>query len=278
MTSRPLETIVVDSYSTDDTKKVKEQYPIRFVSIREKSMVKARNVGYTLAQGDIVAFLDDDVMVHPQWSEYLLKAYETAQIGGVGGRVIPYDTPRNSYQKVKTTSVGKVFRTGLVVGNYDMPLDSPVTVDSLIGCNMSFRKEVMKKVGSFDENYAGNCFRDDTDYCLRVKKEGYKLLYQPKALVWHKFRGKTVNADWVYWYTRNNTYFYFKNIFGDSRLHFILFIYRMFLPPRDYKLKSGIKVKPELKVLPLALKGMLDGLNVYRHANPSYVHARNEAF
>jgi len=260
----PFETIIVDSCSTDDTKKIEAYYPIRFVSIREKSMVKARNVGGSLAEGDIIAFLDDDVLVHRQWSKHLLKTYKHIQIGGVGGRVIPYNAPENYYQKARKADIGKVFKTGLVMGNYDVPLESPVEVDTLIGCNMSFRKDVMKKVGDFDENFSGNCFRDDTDYCVRVRKQGYKLLYQPKAHVWHKFKGKTANSQWIYWYTRNNTYFYFKDIFAQSRLRLAFFFYRMFFPPRDYALKSGIRVKPKATTIAAALKGILEGIEVYR--------------
>ena len=260
----PFEIIIVDSSSTDDTRKIKDSYPIRFVSIKEKSRERARNIGSSLAEGDIVAFLDDDVLAHPQWSKHLVETYKHSQIGGVGGRVIPYGAPENFYQKVIKVDVGKIFKTGFVMGNYDTLLESPIEVDSLIGCNMSFRKGVMKKVGGFDENFSGNCFRDDTDYCVRIRKQGYKLLYQPKALVWHKFKGKTANPQWVYWYIRNNTYFYFKHVFAQSRLQLASFFYWMFFPPRDYVLKSGIRVKLNLTTLALALKGILDGINVYR--------------
>jgi len=264
MNNPPFETIVVDSCSDDDTQKVKDLYPVRFKTIDERSMVRARNIGITLAKGDIVAFLDDDVLVHSDWSRYLLETYTTNQIGAVGGRVIPDGSSTSHFQKVRVTDVGKVSQTGLVIGNYDTPLESSVEVDSLIGCNMSFKKDVIEKVGSFDENYTGNCFRDDTDYCLRVKHEGYKLLYQPKALVWHKFKGKVVGSEWVYWYARNHTYFYFKNLFAKSRLKIGFFFYQMFLPPRDYAIKSGVKVKLSPKLVPLMFQGVLDGFSVYR--------------
>ncbi len=266
MDYQPFEIIIVDSCSTDETETVGNQYPVSYVSIKEKNRQRARNVGSCLAEGNIVAFLDDDVLVHRKWSKHILEAYEHPQIGGVGGRVIPYGVPESHYQKVRSDDVGKIFKTGFVMGNYDIPLKSPVEVDSLIGCNMSFRKDLMRKVGSFDENFSGNCFRDDTDYCVRTRKYGYKLLYQPKALVWHKFKGKTESPQWVYWYTRNNTYFYFKNIFSQSRLRLALFLYRMFFPPRDYVLKSGIKIKPKLTTFALALKGIIDGIEVYRSA------------
>jgi len=269
MDYQPFEIIIVDSRSTDETETVEKNYPVRYISIKEKNRQRARNVGSRLAEGNVVAFLDDDVLVHRKWSKHLLAAYKHPQIGGVGGRVIPYGMPESHYQKVRKDDVGKIFKTGLVTGNYDIPLESPVEVDSLLGCNMSFRKDVMRKVGGFDENFSGNCFRDDTDYCVQTRKHSYKLIYQPKALVWHKFKGKTTSPQWVYWYTRNNTYFYFKDVFSQSRLRFALFFYRMFFPPRDYVLKSGIKVKLKLTTFALALKGIMDGINVYRTTRPN---------
>lgn len=261
---KPYETIVVDSCSTDGTEKVKDHYPIKFISIQEKNRQKARNVGVSVARGNVVAFLDDDVVIDRNWSKYLIKPYEDSRVGGVGGRVVTYGKPKESYTDVKNRVVGKVFDNGLVLGNFDLPLPYSTEVDCLIGCNMSFRRDLLLKAGGFDENFKGNCFRDDTDTCLRVRKLGYKLMYQPKALVWHKFKGKAVNPQWVYWYTRNNTYFYFKNIFTQSRLQLAFFFYRMLLPPRDYVLKSAIRVKLKATTLALALKGILDGINVYR--------------
>jgi len=262
--NKPYEVIVVDSCSTDGTEKVKDYYPIKFISIQEKNRQKARNVGVSVTYGDVVVFLDDDVVVDRNWSKHLVKPYEDSKVGGVGGRVVTYGKPKGYYIDVKNRVVGKVFNNGLVLGNFDTPLQCPTKVDSLIGCNMSFRRDLLLKAGGFDENFKGNCFRDDTDICLRVRKLGYKLMYQPKALVWHKFKGKAVTPQWVYWYTRNNTYFYFKNIFTQSRLQLAFFFYRMLLPPRDYVLKSGIRVKLKATTLALALKGSLDGINIYR--------------
>lgn len=266
LADQPYEVIVVDSCSTDDTDKVKECYPIRFISIPERSMVSARNVGITAAQGDIVAFLDDDVVVDKTWSKYIIKPYQDNNVGGVGGRVITYGKTKKHYVKVKNREVGRVFSNGLVLGNFDTPLTHPVEVDCLFGCNMSFRRDLLLEAGGFDENYKGNCFREETDCCIRIKKLGYTLIYQPKALVWHKFWGKTTNREWGYWYMRNHTYFYLKNVFPQSKAKLPIFLYRTFFPPRDYMLKVGMKVKLEFKTLAFAFKGLLDGSKAHARA------------
>jgi len=264
MRQKPYEVIVVDSHSTDNTETVKNMYPIDFITIPQRNMQKARNVGISRAKGEIIAFLDDDVIVDKNWSKHILEPYRNKEVGGVGGRVINYGSSPTCYVKVKDPRVGLVSKDGFVLGNFDTLLEHPVEVDCFIGCNMSFRKELLLKIGGCDEKLEGNCFRDDTDLCLRIKNLGYKLIFQPKALVWHKFRGKKITNEWVYWYVRNNTYFYLKNVFPKSRIRFPIFLYKMFFPPKDYVQKSGIKIKKSPKTLLLALAGIYQGIKTYK--------------
>jgi GT2 family glycosyltransferase len=261
---KPHEVIVVDSDSADGTEKLRDHFPIRFVSIHERNRQRALNLGFSIATGDVVAFLDDDVVVCEEWMKYLIEPYANDDVGGAGGRVIPYGTSSSFYVKISQKNVGKIFNNGLVVGNFDLPSQNSIEVDSLIGCNMSFRRELLQKVHGFDENYRGTGFRDDTDLCVRIRRLGRKLIYHPKALVWHKFRGKRVGSEWAYWYFRNHTYFYFKNIFIGSELGFPLALYYMLFPPRDYVLKSGIKLKIEPVLILNMCKGLIDGYKTWR--------------
>ncbi|RJS78263.1 glycosyltransferase family 2 protein [Candidatus Bathyarchaeota archaeon] len=258
------EVIVVDSNSSDKTPMLKEYFPIKYISIIERNRQRARNIGLSVACGDIVAFLDDDVIVHNSWLRRLLEPYLNESVGGVGGRVIPYGQNRRFYVKISTGVVGKVSKSGLVIGNFDLPLRNPIEVDSFIGCNMSFRRDLLLKVGGFDENFGGTGYRDDTDLCLRVKSLGYKLIFHPGAIVWHKFKGKNAGNNWFYWYARNHVYFYLKNLFPRFRTRFPLFFYRMFFPPRDYVLKSGIKIRVNPLLASYIFKGLYDGYQMWR--------------
>jgi GT2 family glycosyltransferase len=261
---RPDEVILVDSNSTDGTERLRKRFPIRYVSISERNRERARNVGISQASGDVVIFLDDDVVVHRDWLNRITEPYGDRKVGGVGGRVVPYGRLESFHVKTRWNKVGRVFESGLVIGNFDVPLSAAIEVDSLIGCNMSFRKDVLLKVGGFDGNYLGTGYRDDTDICMRVRRLGYQLMYQPKALVWHKFRGGQTRMDWSYWYVRNHTYFYFKNLFAQSKTSFFRFLYSMFFPPRDYVSKSEVKIKIQPFLAFNAVKGLYDGYETWR--------------
>lgn len=261
---KPYEVIVVDSNSRDETRKLKNCFPIKFVSIRERNRQCARNLGISMASGEIIAFLDDDVVVYKGWLNQIVKPYANDSVGGVGGRVIPYGVPNKFHVKTSMDDIGKVFINGLVIGNFDLPSENLVKVDSFIGCNMSFRQELLLKVGGFDENYVGTGYRDDTDLCIRIRRLGYELIYNPNALVLHKFRGKRVSDNWSYWYVRNHVYFYFKNLFAQNSIGFPMFLYHMFMPPRDYVLKSGVKPKIEPMLVPNVFKGFFDGYRTWQ--------------
>lgn len=269
--TKPYEVIVVDSNSTDGTKTLRDSFHIKFVSTSKRNLPYARNLGISMANGDVVAFLDDDVVVHKEWLNQIIESYVDKSVGGVGGRVIPYGKSAKLYLKISKCDVGKVYSNGLVIGNFDVPSQSLLEVDSLLGCNMSFRRELLLRLKGFDENYAGTGYRDDTDMCIRIRKLGYKILYNPKALVWHKFKGKQAGGAWSYWYIRNNVYFYLKNFYAQSKFSFPIFLYHLFMPPRDYILKSGVKVKIEPTLFLNTLKGFISGFKTWqKHAYIMY--------
>ncbi|MCW4044912.1 MAG: glycosyltransferase [Candidatus Bathyarchaeota archaeon] len=267
----PSEIIVVDSNSTDGTHRLAKSYPLKLVNIKERSMVKARNVGFQNAEGDIVAYVDDDVVVNKDWSKQMLIPYTDKNVGGVVGRVLPYNNAVRAYLPTKNNAIGKVFNNGFILGNFDIPTQQPIEVDTVIGCNMSFRRELLQKTGGFDENFRGSCFRDDTDMSLRVKKLGCKIIYQPKAIAQHKFKGKTVNNKWFYWTVYNHTYFYLKNFQPINLQKIISYLCATFLPPPDYVKKTGIRIKPTPLAVVYSAAGLINGAWIHRKGNPARI-------
>ncbi len=243
MRTPPYEVIVVDSRSTDGTPEIAERYPLRFISIEEKSMVKARNVGLMHAEGDIVAYVDDDALFDENWSTYVVEPFKERSIGGAAGRVLPVGNDSTLSMAGEFGAIGKVYDNGLVLGNFDVPTEHPIEIDTVIGCNMSFRKSLLIETGGFDENLRGNCYRDDTDMSLRIKKLGYKLIYNPRAVVWHKYKGKTVTREWMYWTVYNHTYFYLKHFRPLTARKILSFMLTLFFPPREYMKKTGISIR-----------------------------------
>jgi len=257
----PNEVIVLDAGSTDGTEEAVKQYSITFVRVNEPNRQRQRNIGLSKTTGEIVVFLDDDVVIDKPALRHIMNAY-SIDVGGVGGRILPYGMPRNYWVAACGNIVGKVRNDGVVIGNFDIPLKKSKEVDCLQGCFMSFRREALQKVGGFDENYASFFRGDDTDVSFVVKKRGYKLIYEPKAIVWHKALGKRSYSteNWAYFYIRGCTYFYFKNVFPRAKRYFPWFLKGLFSPPKDYAKKSSIKIRLTPSLPLTILHGIIDGM------------------
>jgi glycogen(starch) synthase len=263
-THMPDEIIVVDSSSAEDTQEVLAGYP-DVVCLRipdgRNNMPQARNLGVSHAQGEIIAFLDDDSMARDGWLRQLIAAYSAPDIGGVGGRVI------DEYEDTRTSlwdqEIGKVQRNGVFTANFGLDPGHQVQVDHFRGCNMSFRKAILEELGGFDHNYTGGNTLEETDMCIRVKHEGYVLLFEPQAVVDHlsvRWRGyqEVRPGTLVYFHGfKNYAYFFFKNfgITWDTLRH--IFIGRLYLQIAEFLRQPA---RWRLLNIPIWVAGALAGL------------------
>ncbi len=185
-TRPPDEIIVVDSSTGEETQAVLQDYP-QIVRLRipdgRRNMPQARNLGIGRAQGEIIAFLDDDSMAEPDWLGHLLAPYADPTVGGVGGRII--DALETARANPADGRIGVCHKDGFTTTNFASDPGSVVEVNHVRGCNMSFRRAALAKIGGFDPRYIGSNVCEETDVCLGVTLAGWKLLYQPSALVNH---------------------------------------------------------------------------------------------
>ncbi len=238
MEEKPYEVIIVDSCSTDGTDELSKTYPVTFICIKERSMVKARNVGLTQATGDVVAYVDDDTTVCKDWSTRILECYKDESVGGAGGRVV------------------NVLNSGAGVDGFSILTTEPVEVNRIRGCNMSFKRSVLTAIDGFDEYFVGSCFREERDLCFRVRRLGYKLIYNPQALVYHDFRGRVLDCQQVYWLAYNNAYFYLKNYGLMGLLSFL----RDTLAINRIRTSSNVNIRIAPSVTLFIIKGVLDAM------------------
>jgi cellulose synthase/poly-beta-1,6-N-acetylglucosamine synthase-like glycosyltransferase len=137
----------------------------------------ARNTGIAKSAQAIVAFIDDDAAPEPDWLERLLEGFDDPSVVGVGGTIEPrWDPGRPSWFPAEFDWVVGCSYVGLPTG--------ASFVRNLIGCNMSFRREVLERAGGFRLGYS--C--DETELCIRVSQQnpGARFLYQPSARVHHR--------------------------------------------------------------------------------------------
>ncbi len=162
------EIIVIGEKGDDRTQRLMESFPsVRYLEIEESSTVVARNLGIANASHEILVFVDDDVVVESGWLENLLQHYNDDSIAGVGGRVKIEGLER----QMSSYRTGAI-EDGFVIGNWNTEATQAFEVQHLPGCNMSFRRVPVLRVGGFDDFFSPFNFREETDLCLRVRRLG----------------------------------------------------------------------------------------------------------
>lgn len=223
------EILVVDSSTDTATKEIVKDFPVKYTHTKHKGMTVARNIGIIKAKGEIIAFIDDDAIADVDWIRKILKNYNHPKIGAVGGKVIE-DRPLRENQTKTGSLIGKISKTGDLISNFELGTKK-IEVDHIKGTNMSYRKNALIEIGGFDNLYGGRAYREETDVCMRLKKRGFKIIYDPNAKVFHKRIGPKSshaikkNILIEYWRSRNHVYFYFKNLFSSQIRHFLGFIH-----------------------------------------------------
>ena len=207
----PAQIIVVDGSTDDRSRTTALSFPRveYFHNPRGYGhMTLSRNIGLAAARGEIIAFLDDDAFAQPGWSRELLRAYATsAEIAGVGGRALNRIPGEEAYG---INEIGKLYPNGRLTGNFAADPGKIIPVDHIIGCNMSFRRSVLCRLGGLRDEYPGTEVREETDICLRVRALGGRLVFNPAAVVDHigagQSKGKRFDLRYEYYAKRNHTY------------------------------------------------------------------------
>ena len=166
--------------------------PLRAVTVKVPGVVAAMNAGLDFAQGEIVAFTDDDAAPYPDWLERLEAYYADTQVGGVGGKDF---IEGNQLQQVEKRVVGKVQWFGRVIGNHHFGVGEAREVEVLKGVNMSFRRSAIAPL-RFDERMLGTGAQVhfECSCCFTLKRAGWKLIYDPKIAVDH-YPGQRFDED-----------------------------------------------------------------------------------
>jgi len=226
------EVLIIDDGSSDNTLDIASRYDVRiFKHENNKGLSAARNTALKNARGDYIASLDADCVPESDWLENLMRQFKTADVAGAGGMLV------EGYRE----NAADLWRA------LNMPQhwgeEQIVNPEFLFGSNNVFRKKLLIKAGSYNEKLGNN--GEDFDMSSRLRKSGFKLVYNPLAKAVHLRQDSVpslMRTHWS-WYRR----FHEPNEFAN-----LLFRIRYNLRSSRDRIKSDMK-RGDYHLLPIEL-------------------------
>jgi GT2 family glycosyltransferase/peptidoglycan/xylan/chitin deacetylase (PgdA/CDA1 family) len=167
---------------------------VRYVAECRPGLACARNAGLRAATGDVVAFIDDDVIVDGSWMPSIVETFtDNPSASCVTGPILPleFETPAQVLvEQFASFSKGFERRSyGARLGSAQAPLFPYAAGHFGSGANMAFRTEAIRDLGGFDVALgAGTIARggEDLDISVRLIRAGGNIVYEPRSIVWHR--------------------------------------------------------------------------------------------
>jgi GT2 family glycosyltransferase len=264
---QPLTIRLVDNGSTDGSVEfVRDNYPeVEVLALHENSGFSlANNIALGTVHTEYIALLNNDAVAHPQWLRRLVEALdEHPEAGFAASKMLFYDDPQridragDAYTRAGTGSLrGR--------GESARKYNSKEWIFGACAGAALYRRRMLDEIGLFDEDFF--LLYEDVDLSFRAQLKGFKCLYVPEAIVFHK-ASSTIVADSqvsVYFSHRNLEWVYLQNM--PTNL-----ILRTFLPHMIYDAGAFFyfamkgKLRDFLRAKIDALKGLKKAIRKRRH-------------
>ncbi len=194
------ELLVIDNNSPDHTVEVVQGFAhvpvVKYFLETNQGLSHARNRGMKEALNDVLIFVDDDIDIENNYLAICDELYSDPAIDIVGGKVLPFKKHVPDWLPQQFYFIVSIFDVG----------DNSRFVEKLMGANYSMRREVVQQVGLYNPELGrkGNSLMggEENDYLARAQALGYKVLYDPRLVVYHKIENK-LNKKYVYDYAPN---------------------------------------------------------------------------
>ena len=262
------ETVVVDNGSSDDSvAAVRTRFPeLEVIETGENlGFAQGNNVGLRHARqrgADYALLLNNDVTVAPDFLNHLLKVIDAdPSIGVVGPTIYYFDLPDTIWSaggRIDWTS-GKSFMLGIDERPGD---DEYITreVDFVSGCALLARISALEKAGDLDARFF--MYYEETEWCVRIRRAGYRILHVPQAKIWHKIQPSDGRADSpaVHYYMVRNRLLFLQATRAGLRpwLNTLLTDYLRTLLSWTFKPRWRAK-KPHRKMMVCAIRDAIRG-------------------
>lgn len=215
-----IEIVVVENASGDDSaERIRAAAPDALVveSSENRGFAGGCNLGVAKSSGEVVAFLNNDARPDPRWITAAMEAFEgSPRVGAVASRVLDWEGTHVDYMGAALTWYGMGYKphTGEPIPSIADPRR-----DVLFGTGsaMFVRRDVFDELGGFDESFF--MFFEDVDLGWRLNLAGYRFVYEPESLAFHKHHAsmaafgphkETVLLE------RNALYTLYKNLADDT--------------------------------------------------------------
>lgn len=244
-TLKPKEIIVVDNASEDGTPDlVEKEFPdVKVIrNTQNRGFAQANIVGIGATASEFIALLNPDARADPKWLEEMHNTVSRDErIAMVGCKILHNDTGAiwSAGGKFSYIKPGMAFLIGSRErddGQYNFTVEREF-VDT---CACLMRRSAIEKVGPFDKEYFLNV--EDFDWGHRARKTGYLIIYEPKAVAWHK-PGSSMGrgADYFFHNIKGHRYFIRKHFRGIKKL--ILTVnYKIYLKYLRRKFKNDAQI------------------------------------
>lgn len=203
--SRPADSVlVIDDGSTDTTVEIAKRYPLKIIKhAKNRGLAAARNSAIRNTDAEFIASLDSDCKPEKNWLDFLIKGINSPKIAGIGGKTLEVSAPcifRNWRSAHMQQHWGPIKKTNPAF---------------LFGANTLFRREALIKAGFYNEIYKNNA--EDVDISSRLRKIGYNLVYEPRAVTKH-LREDDLNSLLNNFWKWNLAFYIEKNFYKNPEM------------------------------------------------------------
>jgi len=235
---KDLEVIVVDNASFDKSLNLIKKYKVKVIRNKKNyGYAEGNNIGIRKARGKYIFLLNNDAYVDKNCLRNLLKNVKE-DTGAAGCKIYYYKSRKMWF------SGGHEYIAGIVNNHYLN--NKRGYCDYVSGCAMLLRKSILNKVGLLNKKYF--TYFEETELCRRIRKAGYKILYEPRAIVYHDIKKDRLSSNEVYHMFRNRVWYTLGNkkykLFWKI-LDFFLF-YPLFTLYQVYKNKKVLYYTKEI--------------------------------
>jgi O-antigen biosynthesis protein len=196
-TLAPAEVLLVVDHAEELLRRARHAFP--WVQVLPnggpRGLSAARNTGVAAARGEILAFVDDDALPAPDWLERLVEPYADPDVVAVGGSAVPaWPAERPGWFPPEFDWVVGCSYRGLPTGRSE--------IRNLMGCNMSFRADVLAEDGGFPVGVGRVGSRpmgcEETELCIRIRqrRRRARIVFEPGASVRHRVTPERTRWDY----------------------------------------------------------------------------------